>query len=142
MRKFLIIIFLFVIQINYAQNIRKIKITIVPTSHCILTGLRKHEIARYKELKVIIWGNRKIPGENYVTRGVLDTLKKLRGYTGDKIVDKDIIDYRIKMVIKKWIGWREVVYFDRYGFVVYKRRKYSNDFLKKKLMLWIPEMGK
>lgn len=110
--------------------VRKIDLYVIPLTTEFVRKVTYQEVKRISTIKITIKeSNYKL--ENY------EFLDSVLNLSKDSIVNVDP-DYRIKCVIRKFIGRKQVLYFDRFGYFYYKGDVYRNEQIKSFVFAHLP----
>ena len=110
--------------------VRKIDLYVIPLTTEFVRKVTYQEVIRISTIKITIKeSNYKL--ENY------EFLDSVLNLSKDSIVNVDP-DYRIKCVIRKFIGRKQVLYFDRFGYFYYKGDVYRNEQIKSFVFAHLP----
>ena len=131
---FLVMILLF--KCNSAESqVRRIDLYVIPLSIQTNIGINYNEVEKASTLKITIkcW-----PPANRILNQTEILLESINNLKNDSIVDKEGLDYRVKCVVRKWFGRKEVLYFDRWGYFFYKGKIYKHEKIKSLVFRHIP----
>ena len=131
---FLVMILLF--KFNSAESqVRRIDLYVIPFRIESPYGINYNVVEKMSTLKITIkcW-----PPANRILNQTEILLESINNLNNDSIVDKEGLDCRVKCVVRKWFGRKEVLYFDRWGYFFYKGKIYKHEKIKSLVFRHIP----
>ena len=110
--------------------VRKIDLYVIPLTTGFRNKVTYQKVKKLSTIKIVIKeSNYRL--ENY------EFLDSVLNLSKDSIVNMDP-DYRIKCVIRKFIGRKQVLYFDRFGYFYYKGDVYRHEQIKSFVFAHLP----
>ena len=132
---FLLVVIL-LLNCNSAESqVRRIDLYVIPLSTQTNIGINYNEVEKMSTIKITIkcW-----PQANRIVNQTEILLESINNLKNDSIVDQEGLDCRVKCVVRKWFGRKEVLYFDRWGYFFYKGKIYKHEKIKSLVFRHIP----
>ena len=132
----LLIAMILLLNCNSAESqVRRIDLYVIPCNVATYSGVHYNQVEKWSSIKIAIkcW-----PQDYRIINQTEILLESINSLNNDSIVDKDGLDCRVKCVVRKWFGRKEVLYFDRWGYFYYKGNIYKHEKIKSIVFRHLP----